>query len=531
MKRCGLVIRVSTDDQARNPEGSLKTQLERLRAHITYKNELDGEWTEAEIYTLEAISGKDSVRSRQFAQLADDIRTGKINTVICTALDRLSRSVKDFLEFFEFLTENDVEFVCLKQNFDTTSAHGRLFIIFTMALAQFEREQTSERNRDASRARAERGLWNGGQVLGYDLDPNKKGTLIPNEREAAVVNFGFDTYLETGSIYETVKRLNERGYRTKEYMSRREKFHPAKKFHWTPVRWMLLNYTYIGKKEVNKKKQPQDQSKLPEAQRYRLVDGNWPGIVDEEKFYAVRRLLEANGRTKTNQIKGIRHCYLFNGILWCECGQQMEGRSGTSRLRKRYYYYVCKECRLRLPAEKIEGVVLDRIRELATDGDLLTQLVAETNKRLRSDLPRLLSQQQAMVEDVTKLEAEAEGLLGKLSRVEGETETMVIERLDKISERRKEIQASLSGLDKGIDDVRREAVNETEIREALSKTTEVFHSLPPYHRKKLIRLVLERAEASESRLRLAFRGRPANPDVLNGKNGDSRSETPKWLLG
>ena len=52
-----------------------------------------------------------------------------------------------------------------------------------MALAEFERTQTSERNRDATAARAERGLWNGGHLLGYDLDQAKKGNLIPNTQE------------------------------------------------------------------------------------------------------------------------------------------------------------------------------------------------------------------------------------------------------------------------------------------------------------------------------------------------------------
>ena len=47
-----------------------------------------------------------------------------------------------------------------------------------MALAEFEREQTADRTREATAARSERGLWNGGRLLGYDLDDNRKGYLI-----------------------------------------------------------------------------------------------------------------------------------------------------------------------------------------------------------------------------------------------------------------------------------------------------------------------------------------------------------------
>ncbi len=194
VKRVALVMRVSTDRQARSEEGSLKNQLQRLKQHIEYKTKVGGEsWHEAGVYELKGISGKNSMRSREFERLFADVRAGRINTILCTALDRICRSVKDFLWFFEFLNEQKAEFVCLKPNYDTTSAQGRLFVTMMMALAQFEREQASERTRDAANASSERGLWNGGRLLGYDVDPNKKSTLIPNPAEAAVVNYAPST--------------------------------------------------------------------------------------------------------------------------------------------------------------------------------------------------------------------------------------------------------------------------------------------------------------------------------------------------
>ena len=59
IRRVGLVVRVSTDRQAENEEGSLKNQLQRLRQHVDYKRAVASEeWAEAEIYELRAISGK-----------------------------------------------------------------------------------------------------------------------------------------------------------------------------------------------------------------------------------------------------------------------------------------------------------------------------------------------------------------------------------------------------------------------------------------------------------------------------------------
>ena len=117
VRQVALVVRVSTDQQAMKDEGSLKNQLQRLRAHVEYKTVACGElWQERAVYELRAISGKDSMRSQEFQQLFRDIRVGQVNTVLCTALDRICRSVKDFLWFFELLNEHGVEFVCLKQN-------------------------------------------------------------------------------------------------------------------------------------------------------------------------------------------------------------------------------------------------------------------------------------------------------------------------------------------------------------------------------------------------------------------------------
>ena len=159
VRKVGLVVRVSTDIQASNPEGSLTTQLQRRRQQVAYKRDTIGEpWEEAAVYELRGVSGKDSVRSPEFQRPFEDIEAGRVNTVICTALSRLCRSLRDFLDLLEVLDEQGVEFCSLKEQFDTTTPHGRLIMTILMALAQFEREQTSERTHDAVVARTERGL-------------------------------------------------------------------------------------------------------------------------------------------------------------------------------------------------------------------------------------------------------------------------------------------------------------------------------------------------------------------------------------
>ena len=339
-----LTTRVSLDEQASNPEGSLVNQLQRLRAHIQYKKDTGGEeWREAGVYELRGISGKNSVRSQEFQRLFDDIRAGRVNAVLVTALDRICRSVTDFLAFFEFLNQHGVEFVSLREQFDTTSPHGKLLATMLMALAEFEREITARRTSEAMADRAERGLWNGGQLLGFDLDPKRPGYLIPNSVESLLVNLAFDLYLELASIKESAETLNRRGYRTKSYTSRRGKHHPGRQFSISSMQYLLKNVAYVGKKEIVQEGES--------GEERHMVDAVWGPIVSKEKFQDVQRLMADNGQTHRNGASSRLHVYSLAGLIHCKrCECNMDGESATGNTKKKYHYYRCsnQECRMRV---------------------------------------------------------------------------------------------------------------------------------------------------------------------------------------
>jgi site-specific DNA recombinase len=540
MKKCGLIIRVSTDKQAENEEGSLKNQLQRLNAHIEYKNMAEGkkEWLEAGKYVLRGVSGKDSFRSPEFARLFEDMRIGKVNTVLCTSLDRVSRSVKDFLNFFEILTKYNVEFVCLKQNYDTTSSQGKLFITIMMALAEFEREQTSERNREATLARAERGLWNGGHLIGYDVNPEKRGYLFVNEKEKALVQFAFRTYIECGAILETVKRLNRNGYRTKAYSSRRGKYTPPKEFAYTSVQRILRNYAYIAKKEVNKRWMCQEQESLPEKKRYRLVKAVWEPLIDEHAFNQVQYLLKKNYSTKHNATRAIKHVYILNsGKLRCgHCESEMEGGSGTSQIKKRYYYYVCKNpgCRFRLPAHEIERFIITYIRGLACKKEHIGQMVEATNGKMLKELPQLLAQKTALQKELEEVKNFAQGLLDQWTGMATDNNAVFLkDKLNELGKRRKEIEDALVSLDVLIEEVERDSVDQEMFEKLLVKFNEVFDSMLPYQQKELVDCLLHNASVSNTKMKIALYGRHTDTrlfDLLETQ-GDVRPEIPVWLPG
>jgi site-specific DNA recombinase len=503
VKCVGLVVRVSTDRQAANDEGSLKNQLQRLRKHIEYKSvACEERWQETAVYELRAISGKDSMRSPELQKLFGNIRAGRINTVLCTALDRICRSVKDFLWFFENLNEHGVEFVCLKQNYDTTTSQGKLFVTIMMALAEFERDQTSERNRDATAARAERGLWNGGRLLGYDLDANRRGHLIPNPQEAVLVNFAFDTYLKCGSMKETAEALNRRGYRTKSFSSRRGKDHPGVEFGTSSVQYLLKNPAYVGKKQINKKGQ--------NGKEYRLVPAVWPAIVEEEKFEKVQRLMAANGRTNHNGSQPVRHTYCLAGLLRCgRCRGPMKGRSGTGKLKVTYYYYACVDqgCGVRVAADEVEGAVLERLGVLAREEQILDQLMARTNARLQRHTPGLLKQRQELQRTLAQVNRTADRLLTGWASLEDDSvsNAFIGDKLNQLSRQRSELESGISAIDGALDSAKQLAVDAAEIHQAMASISEVYNCLQPFEQKELMQLILQVAEINERKMVLEIR--------------------------
>jgi site-specific DNA recombinase len=520
----GLLGRVSTDRQAANDEGSLVTQLQRLREHLSCKSRVAGEvWEEVAVYELRAISGKDSIRSAEFERLIADMRSGRVNTVLCTALDRISRSVRDILRFFELLEECGVEFVCLKQNFDTTSPQGRFQVNMMASLAQLERETTSERTRDSMQARTERGLWNGGRLYGFDPDSDRKGYLLPNEAELVAVDYALDAYLAYGTIAAVTAALNRAGYRTKGYTSRRGVYHAGHEFSFTTVQHMLKNVAYIGEKAVR------------EAGGIRFVDAVWPAVVDEEKFRRVQDLMALNARSKHGAATPSRHTYVLSGgLLACRCGSAMEGRSGTGRLGTKYFYYACrnKTCGLRVSAGEVEGAVLARLQQLGSDSGLLDRLVSETNLRLRRQLPSLRKRRASLLKTMSAVKGEADRLLLQLASLTDEqVRGFATDSLRALVQQRDDLERGIAEVDRELTALESASVSADAVRMALSNIGGVYECLQPYERKELVRLLLQRAEVSERRITLEIRAgleEFPRPAATGGKSG-SRSERPGWL--
>src|SRR5439155_17192662 len=106
-------------------------------------------------------------------KLLADIEAGKVDVLLCYKLDRLTRSLADFMTISSLLDSHGVTLASVTEPISTDSPLGRAFVSVMMSFEQAEREVTAERTRDRAHAARRRGRFTGGTlVLGYDRHPD-----------------------------------------------------------------------------------------------------------------------------------------------------------------------------------------------------------------------------------------------------------------------------------------------------------------------------------------------------------------------
>jgi site-specific DNA recombinase len=394
-----------------------------------------------------------------FQRLLGDVAAGKVDCIAVYRLDRLSRSIMDYLALLRLFEKHGVTFVSVTEQFNTTTPVGRLVLNQLILFSQFEREVISERVRDKVQATRRRGAWTGGRpILGYDVVDKR---LAVNADEAAQVRATFQLYLEHGTLRATVEELRRRGWRNKTFRTRKGTTTAGSDFAINSLHGLLVNPLYIGQVRAGDD----------------LVAGVHEAIVPHDLWAAVQERLRANANdngVKTRNATGA----LLRGILRCgRCGSAMV-HSFSTRGSQRHRYYVCTKLHTegadacpgsRVPAGKFETFVADQIRVIGTDEALL----AKTAETIES---RAAEQQDQVDAELRRGERERQRLLAAPQNPEAQ------DQLRTLDARLAEVRAERQALDHA---------TEPKLRAALSAFTPVWEHLFPAERERVLRLLIE----------------------------------------
>ena len=353
--RCAIYTRKSSEEGLEQDFNSLDAQREACESYI--KSQQHEGWTLIDKkYDDGGVSGG-TLERPALKELFQDIKDGKVDTVVVYKIDRLTRSLMDFSKIVELFDKKSVTFVSITQQFNTTTSMGRLTLNILLSFAQFEREVTGERIRDKKEASRKKGMWTGGIApIGYKLE-NKK--LIPDEKYVPTVTTIFEKYLEFEGMLKLKQYLDENNIssRTNRSISKGNLYK------------ILSNKIYIGL--ISYKEND--------------YEGEHEGIIDKELFDKVQELLKQNRNNNKCKITA-KSPSLLAGKLFDDNGNRMSP-SHSNKKGRRYRYYVSQALlqfrkqdagtSTKIPAGEIENFVRKEIEIFLTDKNSLQKYISD----------------------------------------------------------------------------------------------------------------------------------------------------------
>jgi site-specific DNA recombinase len=145
--RCAIYTRKSSEEGLDQSFNSLHAQREACEAYVLSQKHEGWQVIPTEYDDGGFSSG--NMERPGLKKLLADIAAKKVDTVVVYKVDRLTRSLADFAKIVESFDNQNVSFVSVTQQFNTTTSMGRLTLNVLLSFAQFEREVTGERTRDA----------------------------------------------------------------------------------------------------------------------------------------------------------------------------------------------------------------------------------------------------------------------------------------------------------------------------------------------------------------------------------------------
>ena len=308
-KKCGLYMRVSTEDQAK--EGfSLPEQKERLESFCKFKG-----YEIVEYYQDAGLSAKTGNHRPEFERLKNDIKSKKINTIVALKLDRITRSIYDWENLMTFLDEND----------------------------ENEIERTSERTKIGMAGAIKSGHIPHQAPLGYKHE-NKK--LVIDYSTKDIVIRIFDLYYN-GLSYKKISNLfNE------------EKVLGRDNWRDTTITTILENEIYKGDFVHGKRtKHPTYYENVVEP------------IISKEMWEECQVQKKKNSKSYK---RTLTYLYLQK-LKCPKCNRILGGKATTNRKGNVYFYYYCNDCKIQFKENLINDYFNQFIDELVEYDSVVNQ--------------------------------------------------------------------------------------------------------------------------------------------------------------
>lgn len=187
---------------------SIENQIKIIKTYFNNKN------VNFEVFEDEGFSGKNTNRP-SFTRMMKMVEMKKIDIVAVYKLDRIARNVIDFIKIYEKFEKNEVKFISVTEQFDTSTPLGRMMMYIIANFAEIERENLRSRVIDNKKELAKLGQWSGGNSpVGYKaIKVEHMGKKVPylqiDESKKHIPLLAFKWLLEGCSLEKISRKLLE----------------------------------------------------------------------------------------------------------------------------------------------------------------------------------------------------------------------------------------------------------------------------------------------------------------------------------
>lgn len=295
--RVALYIRVSGEEQ--KIKGlSLEAQQERLEEYAREKG-----WLIVGVYIDAAKTARKNMHKRaEFQKMIEAVKRDEVDLLLFCRLDRWFRSVADYYKVMEILQAHGCDWKTIDEEYDTTSANGRLYINVKLSIAQNEADICGERIDVVFDSKIAHGtVVSGSCPFGYRVNEEKRLEVVPEE--AGIVQDAFNYFESTISQRGTVKHIRE-----------------TYGVNWclATFRRMLSETLYTGIYDRGGRRN----------------ENFCPATISREQFDRVQVLLSRNARSAPSG-----RVYIFTSVVKCaECDHNLVGLQT-----KGIFYYRCNQ--------------------------------------------------------------------------------------------------------------------------------------------------------------------------------------------
>ena len=465
---------------------SIENQIELCRQYIAMHFGED-EAEHALVYEDEGFSGGNLERP-QFKQMMKDSQKIEFAAIVVYRLDRISRNIGDFAKLIEDLGDRHIDFISIREQFDTSSPMGRAMMYIASVFSQLERETIAERIRDNMHELSKTGRWLGGTTpTGYaseslssvtvDGKVKKACKLKPIPEEIQLVKTIFSVFTESGSLSKTDQYLLEHRCVTKR----------GKQFTRFAIRGILTNpvymiaddtaYQYLKENNVDLFAEPSEfdgehgimaynrtlqrpgkATQIRPMEDWIVAVGKHPGIISGANWVRVQSMLDVN-KSKSYR-KPRSNVALLSGLLRCgECGDYMRPKltGRTNANGELIYTYMCstKErshgtvCSMKnCNGNTLDAKIVEEIRKVATDKKDFGQLLSKTKKVINDNKASYEAELTLLVKNHAETEARIKRLVESLSVASETSAKYVMEQIDELHRQSEQEQTRIAELEK-----------------------------------------------------------------------------------